>query len=72
MDALNLSCWTEDLDFSDYCDLSDLVNVPDEDYMPQRVSSWAGDRINQHYYRLWVSYGCPETREEWREAWLGK
>lgn len=72
--AFDLSCWTEDLDFNDYCDLHDIVKA-----YATMPDSHRHDMVKQSaklllpkYIQQWESLGRPDTREAWRMAKFGK
>ena len=62
--ALNLSCWTEDLDLDDYRSLGHLISdVDDPGLLP-----WVKIAIRK-YTQVWEQVGEPSTREEWRDRY---
>lgn len=61
--ALNLSCWTEDLDLNDYSRLSLVENSGE-------LRFWAQQAKGKYEWR-WEKLECPETREEWHKAQYG-
>lgn len=71
--ALNLSCWSEDLDFSDYCDFSSIfnssLNYPVDKRMDMIVM--VAKTLLPKYTDIWQSLGNPETREDWHKAIYG-
>lgn len=67
--ALDLSCWTEDLDLQDYCQLRDIVKMNhNESYIA--LQGWAR-LMRMKYTPKWERLGRPETREAWRKAKWG-
>jgi len=61
--ALNLSCWTEDLDLDDYRSLEHLVDDPG-------LLPWVKIAIRK-YTQVWEQVGEPSTREQWRDRYWG-
>lgn len=64
--ALNLSCWTDDLDLNDYCTLSDIVTYENT----EKLLAWV-ERMIAKYCDKWINLNCPDTREQWRKALYG-
>lgn len=60
--ALDLSCWTEDMEFRDYSFLSDIVKAQDEAALEKFVLD-----IHEKYKKIWNDLAQPRTREEWLE-----
>ena len=65
--ALELSCWTEDLDFEDYSRLAEVVYAKDFDGV-EKLSA----ELLVAYTAEWEFLGRPETREEWHRAKYGE
>jgi len=66
-DALNISCWTEDLHPDHWRDLQQCVIESDAGFL--RI--WVQVMIPR-YEILWHMLSCPVTREEWRERYHKK
>ena len=58
--ALNLSCWTEDLDYDDYIDLRSAVDAADAWWLIELI-----EVIAYKYLHRWAERGFPANREEW-------
>ncbi|MHA1951268.1 MAG: hypothetical protein ACW987_15545 [Candidatus Thorarchaeota archaeon] len=58
--ALNLSCWTEDLDFDHWKMMSTLVDAKNR----EGLKTWVNDMLPR-YKEIWETYDKPKTREEW-------
>jgi hypothetical protein len=58
--ALNLSCWTEDLDLDEYTALLVIVQKK----YPMHLALLVGQCLEK-YTNKWVLLGQPKTREEW-------
>lgn len=71
--ALNLSCWSEDLDFSDYCDFSSVFNSYSNYPVEKRIDmcKMVARSLLPKYTAVWESLGKPDTREEWHKAKYG-
>ncbi len=65
--ALNLSCWTEDLDYPDY----DLLCRAVANKSISDLYFWR-QGIGLKYRAIWLNLGQPATREEWRVAKWGE
>lgn len=68
--ALNLSCWSEDLDFSDYCDFSSIFNSRFDYPVDKRMGMivMVAKQLLPKYTAVWEKLGKPETREEWHKV----
>lgn len=70
MPAFNISCWTDDLDLSDYIYLRDIVRdyavYPDNHR--RDVVKTAAKMLLSKYTDIWQSLGCPDNREMWHKA----
>ena len=64
--ALQLSCWTEDLDLDDYASLT-AVSLLDDATFPLALRGWTMAMLPK-YRDQYFRFGCPETREEWHKA----
>lgn len=71
--ALNLSCWSEDLDFSDYCDFSSIFNSYLNYPVGMRMDMVKMVAVNllPKYTAVWESLGKPDNREGWHRAKYG-
>jgi hypothetical protein len=61
--ALNLSCWSEDLDLFDYSELQTIVNLQ----LIGALDNWITDKYD-FYHNKWLEFGQPRTREEWLKS----
>lgn len=70
--ALNLSCWSEDLEFYDYCELSTLVDHAEQKggTITGEIIAWAKTK-RMAYMVEWTKLGMPTCREEWRNKKWG-
>lgn len=58
--ALNISCWTEQLDLGEYIELTGIVAAQDA----ARLDAWIKS-VYPAYQRQWERLEQPRTREEW-------
>lgn len=70
MPAFNISCWTDDLDFSDYVDFRAIVEsystMPDNKrYDMVKITA---KTLLPKYTAVWKLLGKPDNREEWHKA----
>ena len=66
--AVELSCWTEDMDTDDWESLDNLVKKYEtEEQFAPALYGWA-TALEPKYTNTWYGLGCPETREEWSKA----
>jgi hypothetical protein len=64
--AVNLSCWTEQLEIDDYQRLDAII---DETNI-MKLSYWMGE-VYEKYWRIFEGLGKPTTMEEWvHRSWL--
>ena len=66
--ALDLSTWTEDIDFEDYRDLQEITKKESQ----SALAAWCKERLENRYLALYAEYGNPRTRAEWILAWANK
>ena len=73
MPAFNISCWTDDLDLSDYSDMWSIVQdyaaYPDN-HRRDMVKTIA-KLLLPKYTAVWESLGKPDNREAWHKAKYG-
>jgi len=56
-DALDYAAWADQLDFHDYCELADCVNMKQLEIVATRLY-W-------QYRHNWIAAGKPDTYEQW-------
>lgn len=64
--ALDLSCWTEDLEYEDYRDLRDIVTRQDIEALTGFVRE-----LIVAYNLIWESMNQPRNREDWLKIKYG-
>ena len=73
MPAFDISCWTDDLDLSDYSDMRSIVQdyatYPDN-HRRDRVKTIA-KLLLPKYTAVWESLCKPDNREAWHRAKYG-